>query len=135
MKLHHLGIVVSDIKTSTRWWERVCQFRQTSEIIHDPIQKVRVQFFEMAGLCVELIEPASESSPMSAFLAEHGGGLYHLCFEVEDLDAAIEQLRQSGAFPIKTAEPAVAFEGRRIIFLVTDQNILIELVEAFKDEI
>ena len=131
MKLHHLGIAVPSIEAAAPWWQQVCQFRRVSEVVYDPIQEVRVQFFKAVdGFCVELIEPASESSPVSCFLAEQGGGLYHLCFEVKDLDATVAKWRESGAFPVKKPEPAVAFGGQRIVFLVTPQRILVELVES-----
>ena len=69
MKLHHIGIVVSNIQKAASWWEAVCKFRQVSEVVHDPIQDVRVQFFKGSDeFCVELIEPVSESSPVFRFL-------------------------------------------------------------------
>lgn len=131
MKLHHLGIAVPSIKAAAPWWRLFCRFQQVSEVVYDPAQEVRVQFFEAVdGFRVELIEPASESSPVSRFIAKQGGGLYHLCFEVEDLDTTVAQWRESGAFPVKKTQSAIAFGGRRIVFLATPQRILVELVES-----
>ena len=130
MKLHHIGVVVPDIQAAAPWWSQVAGFRPTSEIVHDPIQKVMVQFFEAGGTCIELIQPASDASPVTRFLNERGGGLYHLCFEVPNLDQALAKWRESGAFLVTRPEPAVAFGGRRIAFLITPQRVLMELVEA-----
>lgn len=131
MRLHHIGIVVPDIKAASPWWEQTCRFHKISDIISDPIQDVRVQFFRADdGFCVELIEPSSESSPVFRFLNKQGGGLYHQCFEVQDLDTILAEWREAGAFLVKKPEPATAFNERRIAFIMTPQRLLVELLEA-----
>ena len=131
MKLHHLGIVVSSIEEASVWWEEVAKFEMVSEITLDPIQDVRVQFFESDGeFRIELIEPVSESSPVSRFLEKDGGGLYHQCFEVEDLDGVLEQWRSAGAFIVKGPEAAAALDMRRIAFLITPDRLMVELLES-----
>lgn len=129
MKLHHIGIVVEDIPSAASWYRDVFGYRQASEIIHDPIQGVSVQFWQGEdGSCIELIEPDSETSRVSKFLKERGGGLYHLCYEVDDLDKALQKLRRAKAFPVTKPEPAIAFEGRLVVFLITPQRMMVELV-------
>lgn len=131
MKLHHVGIVVKDIARATPWFEEQCGYRAASDVIHDPIQKVRVQFFEHRdGSRIELIEPAAEDSPVSRTLQKQGGGVNHLCYEVHDLDGTLERMRAAGAFPTRSPQPAAAFGGRRITFVLTPDRALIELLES-----
>ena len=131
MKLHHIGIVVADIAAATPWWRDTLGYRPTTGVVHDPRQKVNVQMFAaLDGSSIELIEPADETSPVTRFLAERGGGLYHICYEVEDIEAAVAQWRQAGAFPAKRMEPAEAFQGRRVVFFIAPNRMLFELVEA-----
>ncbi len=97
----------------------------------DPIQRVKVAFLSMPGTDVqmELVEPAGEQSPVQAFL-EKGGGLHHLCYEVEDCDQALSALRQRNAMIVRRPKPAVAFKGRRIAWVVSAEKLLIELLET-----
>ena len=130
MKLHHIGVVVKDIVSAAAWWRDVCGYHQEGQLVHDPVQKVTVQLWRGSdGVCVELIAPAGEDSRVAAFLKERGGGLYHLCYEVDDLDAVLAALRKVGAFPVTKAEPAVAFGGKRVVFLVSPQRVMMELLE------
>ena len=67
------------------------------EIIHDPVQRVRVSFFrpfDARNPVFELVEPAEAQSPVSSFL-EKGGGLHHVCYEVDDLDLALQRGQSS----------------------------------------
>src|SRR2546421_3822320 len=77
---HHVGIAVSSIKTDGEG---------TPEVFEDPIQKVAVAFLENGGCCIELVAPLTTHSPISSALAK-GQKLLHLCFEVDDLEKALE---------------------------------------------
>ncbi len=77
---------------------------------------------------MELVEPAGEQSPVRASL-EKGGGLHHLCYEVENCDQVISAMRQRGAMIVRRPQPAVAFEGRRIAWMLTSEKLLVELLE------
>ena len=79
---------------------------------------------------IELVEPASDDSPVTKFLRERGGGLHHLCYEVQDLEQALAAFKSRGAVLAKRPLPAVAFDGRRIAWIVTTEKLLIELLEA-----
>ena len=131
MRFHHVGIAVHNIAEAAPWWTTVNGFHEASNIIHDPLQKVRVQFLETTeGFRVELVEPAADDSPVRRYLDGPNGGMYHICYEVEDLEATVAEWRGRGAFPVTKPLPAVAFAGRRIIFLLTPQKQLVEFVEA-----
>jgi len=103
-------------------------------IFHDPLQKARVAFLRTpcpADALIELVEPAGEGSPILQFL-QKGGGLHHLCYEVEDLDAHLRTMRQKGAVVVRRPLPAVAFENRRIAWTFTGQKLLLEFLERQK---
>src|ERR1700761_7746507 len=80
--LHHLGFVVASISAVVEGFAFSISAKWDGEITHDPIQRVRVTFFtplDVRNPVYELIEPASEASPVSSFLKKRGG-LHHVCY-------------------------------------------------------
>jgi methylmalonyl-CoA/ethylmalonyl-CoA epimerase len=129
--LHHLGFVVKSISTVADEFAASMSAHWDGEIIHDPIQRVRVAFFspvDSANPVYELVEPASEDSPVADFLKKRVG-LHHVCYEVNDLDAALEAARSTGWAIASSPAPAVAFEGRRIAWIFSKTRLLMELLE------
>lgn len=131
MRLHHTGIVVPDIRAYGEIYAATLGLSATTEIFHDPIQKVRVQFWGggEAESLIELIEPAAEDSPVWRALKK-GGGLDHLCYETPDIEKTVQQSLDRGAALVRDLAPAVAFGGRRIAFLYFLELGLIEFVET-----
>ena len=131
MRFHHVGVVVKSIEETAKHYRKNLHLEPQSEIIEDPIQKVRVQFWARPGdtTSVELIEPAGEDSPVQRALAK-GGGLNHLCYEVGDIAASIQEALDNGALQVGALAPATAFGGRRISFLYYRHVGLVEFVEA-----
>ena len=130
--LHHLGFVVSSISTVAESFAASMSARWDGEIIHDPIQRVRVAFFypvDPRNPIFELVEPASETSPVSNFLEKKRGGLHHVCYEVDDLEAALEKARRAGWGIAATPASAVAFDGRRIAWVCSKTRLLMEFLE------
>ena len=100
-------------------------------IVTDPQQGVRIAFVTLAGgERIELIEPVDDSSPVSAYLTDRRGGLYHVCYSTDSLEESIAEFRRHRCMLFSGPTPAVAFDGRRIAFLFTPQRDIIELVEA-----
>ncbi|QQO55145.1 MAG: hypothetical protein N838_19130 [Thiohalocapsa sp. PB-PSB1] len=131
MRFHHVGYAVAEIQAYLDDFMRplFAPLRAT-EPIADALQRVRVCFVEMqGGTVIELVEPFGENSPVRTIVGSRRGGLYHLCYEVDDLDAEIIRFRAKGCFPLAHPTPAAAFNGRRIVFLMTPQRDLIELLE------
>jgi methylmalonyl-CoA/ethylmalonyl-CoA epimerase len=131
MRLHHVGYAVADIQAYLDDFMRpLFAPVQVTDAVADPLQRVRVCFVEMqGGTLIELVEPLGENSPISGIIGSRRGGLYHLCYEVDDLDTEIARFRARRCFPLARPTPAVAFDGRRIVFLMTPQHDLIELLE------
>ena len=105
--------------------------RWGGEIIHDPVQRVRVAFLQPddpRNPVIELVEPAGEASPVFKFL-EKGGGLHHLCYEVTDLEAGLREARSLGMLIVAGPVPALAFGGRRISWVYSKNRLLLEFLE------
>lgn len=131
IRLHHVGFVVPSIldeianlaeSIGAYWDETVC---------HDPLQKATVAFLRTSSsedALIELIEPVAEGSPVVQFLHK-GGGLHHLCYEVEDLGAHLKAARLKGAVVVRRPLPAAAFGNRRISWVLTRQKLLLEYLE------
>jgi methylmalonyl-CoA/ethylmalonyl-CoA epimerase len=108
-------------------------YRVISGPFDDPIQKVSVNFLTQSDQDIaeiELIAPLTEDSPIKATLAKGGGAAYHLCFETNDIDKAIEHAKKNGCILLGQPVPATAFGGRRIAWIYTSSRQLFELVEA-----
>lgn len=132
MKFHHIGYAVANIRAHLdQFMVPLFAPVDISETFADPIQQVQVCFVQMqGGTVIELVEPLGEQSPIHAYIGSKRGGLYHLCYEVENLETAIAAMRAKKCLPLGKPVPAVAFGGRRIVFMLTPQRDLIELLEG-----
>jgi methylmalonyl-CoA/ethylmalonyl-CoA epimerase len=129
--LHHVGYVVPSIAAVGARFAKSVAATWDERIIHDPLQKVLVSFLTPAGEStaqIELVEPSGEDSPVLPFL-DRGGGLHHLCYEVDDLDLHLRQMRAQGSVPAREPLPAVAFDSRRIAWMFTPDRLLLEFLE------
>src|SRR5262249_30545599 len=131
MRLRHTGVVVRDIKAHGEQYKSALGLSAKTEILHDPLQKVRVQFWcgEESDSLIELIEPTGEDSPVWR-VSRRGGGPEHLCYETDDIEAVLQQALDTGAVLVQDLAPAVAFGGRRIAFVYFLDLGLIEFLEA-----
>jgi methylmalonyl-CoA/ethylmalonyl-CoA epimerase len=135
MRLHHVGFVVADIASAMPGFLRSLGATWDSQIFADPNQKVKVAFLttRAGDAQVELVEPDGADSPVLRFLNEKGGGLHHACYEVGDLEQELNDFRSRGSLIVKRPKPAVAFQGRRIAWVLTPEKLLVELLEARKN--
>ena len=133
LKLHHIGIVVNNIQESLGELTKFLNFESTTVPSLVGSQKVNVCFLKTNNVYIELIEPAEENSPISAFTVA-GGGFHHICFEVSDIHKEVEKMVESGARIV--VAPVKGFDDRLIAFLLLNMKNtncnLIELVEIKK---
>jgi methylmalonyl-CoA/ethylmalonyl-CoA epimerase len=128
---HHLGVAVKSIAKAIPVYQELFGYELLSGPFDDPIQRVSVCFLgrRTAGeIVIELVAPLGTDTPIDRVLAK-GVGAYHTCYEVEDLDRSIETLRSKKCLIVSEPVPAVAFANRRIAWLFTPTNQLVELVE------
>jgi methylmalonyl-CoA/ethylmalonyl-CoA epimerase len=130
MKLDHIGIAVQSIEAALRTYEVQLGLR-VSEIVEIHEQKVRVAVLPSGESCVELLEPTAADSPIQRFLEKRGEGIHHLCFQVEDIERKIKELRAS-SMQLVPSSSGIGLENRKIAFLhpKSTHGVLIELVEA-----
>jgi len=129
--MHHTGFVVESIADVIEGFCRSVRGTGWSQIWHDPIQRVRVAFIYPASpedTAIELVEPFGDKAPVRQFL-ERGGGLHHVCYEVQDIAAEVAAAAAGGGTVIRRPRPAVAFDGRLIAWVVTKEKLLIEYLE------
>lgn len=128
---HHVGFVVASIEQAGVGFARSIGSRWNWEIVSDPLQVVKVAFFEpvVSGLpTLELVEPVSTESTVYKFL-QKGGGLHHLCYEVDSLEKQLDIARSRGSLIARKPMPAVAFQQRRIAWVYTKHKLLVEYLE------
>ena len=132
LRLHHIGFVVPEIAASIDGFARSLAATWDGCTWDDPRQKVKVAFLATrpGEAQIELVEPAGEDSPVARFLKEKGSGLHHVCYEVDDLEAELAAMKSRGAWIAQRPTPAVAFQGRRIAWLITHEKLLVELLET-----
>ena len=132
-KFHHVALAVVDITKATDSLKPI-GFSLVEELpdIIDEVLEVKARYMQPAyeGPVVEIVQNLSEKGPIAKILERNGPTLYHMCFEVEDLDAACAFLRKEGYLPISKPKLAKAYNQRRIQFLYHNSSGLIELIEA-----
>ncbi len=131
-RFHHVGYVVSSIVDAAPQFQKSLGLDWDGEIVHDPLQMVRVSFLPAnvtTQTTIELVEPAGPRSPVNKFLGA-GGGLHHVCYEVSDLAAQIEESKAAGDTLVRVPMPAKAFGGRKIAWFISPAKLLIEFLEA-----
>jgi len=127
---HHVGIAVSDMQTALATYKTLLGYDLVSGPFDDPLQKVSVAFVRRAGddPVLELVARLGVDSPISQILKK-GGGPYHICYQVADINAAIQHLTTNGAMLMSGPVPAVAFGMKEIAWIMTDAHLLIELLQ------
>lgn len=129
LRLHHIGIAVFEISKTAPFYTE-CGYRQ-SGIVFDPVQNVNICWLSKEGeILLELLEPVDNESPINKTLEKSGVTPYHFCYEVDDIDKAVSNLRKERFIVVSKPVPAVALCGSRVSFLYNKQVGLIELVES-----
>ncbi len=132
--VNHIGIAVRSIEAQKDYYENVLgAVFEGEEFVAD--QKVKVGFFRVGDVRLELLEPSEPSSTVAAFIEKRGEGLHHLALEVEDLEARIAQLKESGLRMIDET-PRAGSHHLRIAFAHPKSTfgVLTEFCQVAPDE-
>ena len=124
----HIGLACRDMGRDRRDHE-LLGYRAEGDVFTDPTQRIRGLFMTLGPMRIELLEPLDETSPVNAYL-KRGIKIYHECFECRNIEQTIVELQQGGARVASPPKPAVAFDHRKIAFLMLPSQLLIELIEA-----
>ncbi len=131
-RLNHVAIAVSDLDVASASY-RDTLGAKVSDPVALPEHGVTVAFVELPNTKIELLEPLGDDSPIGAFLGNNpSGGMHHVCYEVEDILHARDQLAGQGARILGDGEPRIGAHGKPVLFLhPKDFNgTLVELEEA-----
>ncbi len=134
-KLNHVAIATSDLAKATALY-RDRLGAKVSAWVPQPEHGVTTVFVELPGSKIELLAPLGENSPIANFLKRHPeGGVHHLCFEVENIIAARDQLLAAGARAL--GEVKTGAHGKPVLFLHPKDfgGVLIELEQAKEQSI
>ena len=132
-RLNHVGVATPSIDDSVRMYREVFGATDITEPFDLPPQGVRVCFVNLPNSQIELIEPYGENSPIHAFLAKNPkGGQHHVCFEVPDIIAARDAMREKGATVLNNGEPRIGAHGVPVIFVHPKDmgGVLVELMQT-----
>ncbi len=129
--INHIGIAVASIDADTPFYRDVlgAEFEGV-EVVED--QKVKVAFFALAGVRLELLEPTSPDSTIAKFIEKNGGrgGLHHIAYTVADIQARIDELKAGGLKMIdETPRPGAHHTQIAFMHPKASAGVLTELCE------
>ena len=131
-RLNHVAIAVADLDRAAALY-RDTLGATVSPPLPQPDHGVTVVFIELPNTKIELVAPLGASSPVAKFLERNpDGGIHHICYEVDDILAARDRLRATGARVLGDGEPRIGAHGKPVLFLhPKDFNgALVELEQA-----
>lgn len=128
-RIYHLGYAVEDLEAAADFY-RTHFGAEPGEPETVEEQGITATMFRVGESTIELLQPTRPDSPVGKFLAKQGEGFHHVAFAVEDLEAALSQLKESGVELIDE-EPRVGAGGMRMAFVHPKGafGVLTELVE------
>ena len=116
-RLNHVAIAVADLATAAALYRETLGAK-VSDPMDLPEHGVTVVFVELPNTKIELLRPLGENSPIAGFLARNReGGMHHLCYEVDDIVAARDELAAAGARILGNGEPSTGAHGKPVLFL------------------
>jgi methylmalonyl-CoA/ethylmalonyl-CoA epimerase len=130
-KVNHIAIVVPEIEGALSFWRDALGLN-VGHVEDVASQRSQVAFLPLGDTEIELVKPTTTDSGVAKFLAERGAGMHHLCFEVDDIDGMLADLKTKGIRLIN--ETAMQLEGRKIAFIhpKSANGVLVELFQNTK---
>jgi methylmalonyl-CoA/ethylmalonyl-CoA epimerase len=128
--IDHIGIAISDLGESLKFFRDTLglELEPPEEV---PSQRVRAHFLQAGDATVELVEPTADDSPIAKFIARRGPGLHHLCLRVDDIVAALAELKTKGVTLIDDT-PRPGAHGSLVAFIhpSSTHGVLVELKQV-----
>lgn len=131
-RIHHVGVVVPNLEAGLKFWRDTLGLRLIkSATVED--QGVKAALLDAGGSEIELLEPINPEGGVGKFLARRGGGLHHVCFESDGVNADLEAARAMG-IQLIDQEPRKGLAGM-ICFLhpKATRGVLVEYAEPIED--
>lgn len=129
MKIDHIGYAVKRMERALSSFEILGFVFEPS--IEDVDRNIKIAFGEKDGYRIELVCPLDKEkiSPIDSYLTGVGPTPYHICYQSSDFDAQVEKLVEQGFKVIIAPKPAIAFGGKRVVFMMNLGMGLMEIVE------
>lgn len=116
-RLNHVAIAVKDLEAATAVY-RDTLGAEVTDPEAQPDHGVTVVFINLPNTKIELLEPMGEDSPIAKFLEKNpSGGIHHVCYEVDDIIKARDQMKAQGARVLGDGEPKIGAHGKPVLFL------------------
>jgi methylmalonyl-CoA/ethylmalonyl-CoA epimerase len=131
-RLNHVAIAVPDLEAASEQY-RTALGAKVNTPQDEPDHGVTVVFIELPNTKIELLYPLGDNSPITGFLEKNpAGGIHHVCYEVDDILAARDQLKATGLRVLGNGEPKIGAHGKPVLFLhPKDMNgCLVELEQV-----
>jgi methylmalonyl-CoA/ethylmalonyl-CoA epimerase len=131
-RLNHVAIAVRDLAGAAATY-RDTLGAKVSAAVAQTAHGVTTVFVDLPNTKIELLEPLGADSPIAKFLERNpDGGIHHICYEVDDIRASRDQLRQRGARVLGDGEPKIGAHGKPVLFLHPKDfcGTLVELEQA-----
>ncbi|MGA2403012.1 MAG: methylmalonyl-CoA epimerase [Syntrophobacteraceae bacterium] len=127
-EVHHIGIVVEDIEKAKKPYEEIFGL-EIEAVLDVEAFGAKVAFLRLKNTYIELVQPTNSEDGLGKFL-QRGGGMHHICYEVENIDEVFEKLKSKNIRSV-TGEPQYTpcFEKALFLHPKDTGNVLIELVE------
>jgi len=126
-RIEHIGYLTKDIVDTCKAFELLGYV--AGEIVNDNIQQTKICFLRKEGETnIELVEPYEDNVTMQKMLSRRGSSSYHVCYEVDDIDACYEEMLDNDFMPLFDPVEAPAFGNRKICYFSKRPLGLIELV-------
>ena len=129
LSIEHIGIAVKELKNRSPFWEYVLGIKHTStEIVQS--EGVETDIYDTGNGKVELLKSIADDSTIEKFLNKKGEGIHHVCFQVDDIKEAINELKYNN-ISIVSEKPSIGAEGYKIVFIhpKSTGGVLVELAE------
>lgn len=123
----HIGYAVKKMERARKGFELLGY--TFGDVIADPDRKIDICFGEMNGYRIELVCPQCAGSPVDDVILKLGNTPYHICYSSDSLDEDLEKIHGGGYRIVIPAQEALAFGGKRVVFLYSLSVGLIEIVE------
>lgn len=127
MTADHVGYAVKSIDEAKKHMQLLGY--RFGTVINDVERGIRVCFAENDGICVELVAPLANGSPVDEYLMKNGPAPYHICYRSSDIEKEVENLIANKFRIMIPLAPAVAFKKKRVVFLYSLSIGIIEIVE------
>ena len=127
--IEHIGLAVNNLDKDAPFWKHVLKIsHKGTEVVED--QGVTTDIYDTGRGKVELLEALGENTAVGKFLKNRGPGVHHVCFEVDDINNAIKELKESN-IKVLSDNPTTGAEGYKVVFIhpKSTGGVLVELAE------